>query len=80
MSTLPTIDTRKAWLDEVSIVTNTVLRKLTEKEIKGRNLTPIEKQYAKICGAYLYLLNLAEENNLLLPDDPNNPFNLETIH
>jgi len=80
MSTLPTIDTRKAWLDEVSIVTNTVLRKLTEKEVKGRSLTPIEQQYAKICGAYLYLLNLAEENDLLLPDDPNNPFNLETIH
>jgi len=77
---LPTIDTRKAWLDEIGTVTNTALHRLTEKEIKGVDLSAAEKQYAKICSAYLYLLNLAEENNILRSSDPHNPFKQETLH
>jgi len=43
-------------------------------------VTPIELQYAKVCSAYLYLYKLAEDNDVLRPDDPNNPFEFETLH
>jgi hypothetical protein len=77
---IPTIDTRKAWLDEIGTVTHSALHRLTEKEVKGVDLSAAEKQYAKICSAYLYLLNLAEENNILRCSDPDNPFKHETLH
>ena len=77
---MKTVDTRKAWLDEIQMVTNHALNKILDKEADGRYVTPIEQQLAKVCGAYLYLFNLAEENNLLRADDPDNPFKNETLH
>jgi hypothetical protein len=80
MSNIPTIDTRKAWLDELQAHTSDSLMKITEKEVSGKLVTPIELQYAKVCSAYLYLYKLAEENDVLRPDDPDNPFEFETLH
>ena len=78
--TLPTVDTRKAWLDEVSLFTSQALMKITQKELTGTQITSTEAKYAKLCSAYLYLYKLAEENQILRPDDPDNPFNFETLH
>tara|TARA_R100000654_G_C2593469_1_gene113696 strand:- start:162 stop:401 length:240 start_codon:yes stop_codon:yes gene_type:complete len=78
--TIPTIDARKAWLDELQMLTERGLLKISEKEINGKHISPTEQQYAKLCGAFLYLYKLAEENQILRPDDPDNPFNQETLH
>lgn len=77
---IPTIDTRKAWLDELQVHTEDSLMKITEKEIKGKHVSPIELQYAKICSAYLYLYKMAEEKGVLEANDPDNPFEQETLH
>ncbi len=77
---IPTIDTRKAWLDELQLLTERGLIKITEKEAHGKHISPAEQQYAKICGAFLYLYKLAEENQILQADDPDNPFTQETVH
>lgn len=78
--TIPTIDTRKAWLDELSILTSESLMKVTEKEVSGKHITPAEQQYAKLCGAFLYLYKMADEQGILTANDPDNPFNQETVH
>ena len=80
MSTIPTIDTRKAWLDELQVHTQSSLMKITEKEVTGKHVSPVELQYAKVCSAYLYLYKLAQENEILSADDPDNPFDFETLH
>ncbi len=78
--TIPTIDTRRAWLDELQVHTSQSLMKITEKELCGKHVSPVEAQYAKVCGAYLYLYKLAQENQILSADDPDNPFDFETLH
>ena len=78
--TIPTIDTRRAWLDELQVHTSQSLMKITEKELCGKHVSPVEAQYAKVCGADLYLYKLAQENQILSADDPDNPFDFETLH
>ena len=77
---LPTIDTRKVWLDELADTSERALLKLTAKELKSEQITAAEAKFGKLCGGYLYLLKIVEENNLLSPDDSDNPFQPETIH
>ena len=77
---IPTIDTRKAWLDELQVHTSESLMKITEKEVTGKHVSPIELQYAKICSAYLYLYKMAEEKGVLVANDPDNPFETEILH
>ena len=76
---------RKAYLITSKIVNiaeqkGKQLNQLTEKEIKGKHVSPIELQYAKICSAYLYLYKMAEEKGVLEANDPDNPFEQETLH
>jgi hypothetical protein len=54
--------------------------KITEKEVTGKHVSPVEIQYAKVCSAYLYLYRLAQDNEILSADDPDNPFDFETLH
>jgi|TARA_R100000084_G_scaffold108383_1_gene70891 hypothetical protein len=75
---LPQIDIKLVWLAEAGMTSNRVIDKLQEKEALGRKITPTEAEYAKICGAYLYLYNLAQESNLLDKKDLLNK--TETIH
>ena len=73
------IDLRMVWLEEAGITSGKVVDKITEKEALGKRLTPSETEYAKICGAYLYLFRLAKENRLF---DEEDDFltKFETIH
>ena len=76
--TIPTIDTRKVWLDETTLKVTKALRSFTEKELKGESLTRAELNYSKLCSAYLYLPKVVEKNQLL--DAEENPFTPETLH
>ena len=72
------IDLILVWLDEAFFASNSVIDTLQEKEIKGKLITKNDAEFAKICGAYLYLFNLAKESRLLEQDDILNK--TETIH
>tara|TARA_B100000927_G_C16147721_1_gene342051 strand:- start:282 stop:515 length:234 start_codon:yes stop_codon:yes gene_type:complete len=76
--TVPTVDTRKVWLDETTLKVTKALMKFTEKELKGDSLTRAELNYSKLCSAYLYLLRIVEKYELL--DEEENPFTPETLH
>ena len=76
--TIPTVDTRKVWLDETTIKVTKALIKFTEKELNGTPLSRAELNYSKLCTAYLYLLKLVEKHDLL--DESDNPFQPETLH
>tara|TARA_R100001509_G_C4785917_1_gene188070 strand:+ start:171 stop:404 length:234 start_codon:yes stop_codon:yes gene_type:complete len=76
--TIPTVDTRKVWLDETTLKVTKALMKFTEKELKGDSLTRAELNYSKLCSAYLYLLRIVEKYELL--DEEENPFTPETLH
>ena len=76
--TIPTVDTRKVWLDETTLKVTKALMTFTEKELKGTPLTRAELNYSKLCSAYLYLLKIVEKNELL--DNEENPFIPETLH
>ncbi len=76
--TIPTVDTRKVWLDETTMKVTKALVKFTEKELQGTPLTRAELNYSKLCSAYLYLLKIVEKHELL--DDAENPFLPETLH
>ena len=76
--TVPTVDTRKVWLDETTLKVTKALMKFTEKELKGDSLTRAELNYSKLCTAYLYLLRVVEKHELLNEED--NPFQPETLH
>ena len=76
--TIPTVDTRKGWLDETTMKVTKALMKFTEKELNGTPLSRAELNYSKLCTAYLYLLKLVAKHDLLDPSD--NPFQPETLH
>ena len=76
--TIPTVDTRKVWLDETTMKVTKALMKFTEKELNGTPLSRAELNYSKLCTAYLYLLKLVEKHDLL--DETDNPFKPETLH
>ena len=76
--TIPTVDTRKVWLDETTMKVTKALIKFTEKELNGTPLSRAELNYSKLCTAYLYLLKLVEKHDLL--DESDNPFQPETLH
>ncbi len=76
--TIPTVDTRKVWLDETTMKVTKALIKFTEKELNGTPLSRSELNYSKLCTAYLYLLKLVEKHDLL--DESDNPFQPETLH
>mgnify|MGYP003137595325 FL=1 len=76
--TIPTVDTRKVWLDETTMKVTKTLMKFTEKELNGTPLSRAELNYSKLCTAYLYLLKLVEKHDLL--DESDNPFQPETLH
>tara|TARA_B100000963_G_scaffold335738_1_gene330141 strand:+ start:2123 stop:2356 length:234 start_codon:yes stop_codon:yes gene_type:complete len=76
--TIPTVDTRKVWLDETTMKVTKALMKFTEKELNGTPLSRSELNYSKLCTAYLYLLKLVEKHDLL--DESDNPFQPETLH
>ena len=76
--TVPTVDTRKVWLDETTMKVTKALVKFTEKELKGDSLTRAELNYSKLCSAYLYLLRIVEKHELL--NEEENPFTPETLH
>jgi hypothetical protein len=76
---LPQIDLKQVWLDEAYMASNSVIDTLQEKEEAGRMITKSDAQFAKICGAYLYIYKLAKESKLLEPDDLENILT-ETIH
>jgi|TARA_R100000426_G_scaffold65474_1_gene45657 hypothetical protein len=76
--TIPTVDTRKVWLDETTMKVTKALMKFTEKELNGTPLSRAELNYSKLCTAYLYLLKLVEKHDLL--DESDNPFQPETLH
>ena len=76
--TIPTVDTRKVWLDETTMKVTKALMKFTEKELNGTPLSRAELNYSKLCTAYLYLLKLVEMHDLL--DESDNPFQPETLH
>ena len=63
------IDLRLVWLDEAAITSGKVVDKISAKEVLGQKLPPVETEYAKVCGAYLYLLKLAKDSNLLVEKD-----------
>ena len=75
---LPLIDIKLVWLAEAGMTSTRVIEKISEKEALGRTLSPTEAEYAKICGAYLYLYKLAQESNIL--DKPDSLTRTETIH
>jgi len=75
---IPTVDTRKIWLDETTLKVTQALLQFTEKELQGKPLTTEELNYSKLCSAYLYLLKVVEKNELL--DDEENLFKPETLH
>jgi len=75
---VPTVDTRKVWLDETTLQVTKALMKFTEKELEGQKLTRAELNYSKLCSAYLYLLKVVEKNQLL--DEEENPFTPEILH
>ena len=75
--TIPTVDTRKVWLDETTMKVTKALMKFTEKELNGTPLSRAELNYSKLCTAYLYLLKLVEKHDLL--DESDNPFQPETL-
>ena len=76
--TIPTVDTRKVWLDETTMKVTKALMKFTEKELNGTPLSRAELNYSKLCTAYLYLLKLVEKHDLL--DESDNQFQPETLH
>ena len=76
---LPQIDLKQVWLDEAYMASNSVIDTLQEKEEAGRMITKSDAQFAKICGAYLYIYKLAKESKLLEPDALKNILT-ETIH
>lgn len=76
---LPQIDLKQVWLDEAYVASNSVIDTLQEKEEAGRMITKSDAQFAKICGAYLYIYKLAKESRILEPDDLENILT-ETIH
>lgn len=76
---LPQIDLKQVWLDEAYMASNSVIDTLQEKEEAGRMITKSDAQFAKICGAYLYIYKLAKESKLLEPNDLENILT-ETIH
>ena len=43
---IPTVDTRKVWLDETTMKVTKALMKFTEKELKGEALTRAELSYS----------------------------------
>ena len=47
---LPTIDTRKVWLDELADTSERALLKLTAKELKSEQITAAEAKFGKLCG------------------------------
>ena len=75
---IPTIDTRKAWLDELQVHTEHSLMKITEKVQERRDLTPIELNMQKSVAPSLY--TRWQKKDFSQPDDPDNPFEQETIH
>ena len=75
---VPQIDLKLVWLDEAYMASNSVIDNLQEKEVSGRLITKNDAEFAKICGAYLYIYKLAKESNLLESDELNNI--TETIH
>ena len=75
---VPQIDLKLVWLDEAYMTSNSVIDNLQEKEESGRLITKSDAEFAKICGAYLYIYKLAKESNLLESDELNNI--TETIH
>jgi hypothetical protein len=76
--TIPTVDTRKVWLDETTLKVTKALMSFTEKELKGTPLTKAELNYSKLCSAYLYLLRIVEKHQLL--EEEENPFTPEILH
>lgn len=76
---IPQIDLTQVWLDEAYVASNSVIDTLQEKEQAGRIITKSDAQFAKICGAYLYIYKIAKESNILQPDDLENILT-ETIH
>ena len=76
---IPQIDLKQVWLDEAYVASNSVIDTLQEKEEAGRMITKSDAQFAKICGAYLYIYKLAKESRILEPDDLENILT-ETIH
>ena len=75
---VPTIDIKQVWLDEAWMTSNNVIDKIQEKEALGRRITATDAEYAKICGAYLYLYKIAKESKLLEQEDELTK--TETIH
>jgi len=75
---VPTIDIKQVWLDEAWMTSNNVIDKIQEKEALGRQITATDAEYAKICGAYLYLYKIAKESKLLEQEDELTK--TETIH
>jgi|TARA_B100000902_G_scaffold2997_1_gene3796 hypothetical protein len=75
---IPQIDLKLVWLDEAYMASNSVIDTLQEKEEAGRLITKSDAEFAKICGAYLYLFKLAKESRLLEQEDILNK--TETIH
>lgn len=76
---IPQIDLKQVWLDEAYVASNSVIDTLQEKEEAGRMITKSDAQFAKICGAYLYIYKIAKESKILEPDDLENILT-ETIH
>ena len=76
---IPQIDLKQVWLDEAYVASNSVIDTLQEKEEAGRMITKSDAQFAKICGAYLYIYKIAKEGKILEPDDLENILT-ETIH
>ena len=76
---IPQIDLKQVWLDEAYVASNSVIDTLQEKEEACRMITKSDAQFAKICGAYLYIYKIAKESKILEPDDLENILT-ETIH
>jgi hypothetical protein len=74
------IDVRKAWLEETALTSTKSLSRINNKSASGAVTTLAEKELAKVSAAYLYLLNLCDEYELLDERDPFNLFKDELIH
>lgn len=74
------IDVRRAWLEETAITSTRHLTQISNKKALGTERTTAEKELAKVSAAYLYLLNLCHEFELLDEGDPFNLFENELIH
>jgi len=74
------IDVRRAWLEETALTSTKHLSQISNKKALGAERTIAEKELAKVSAAYLYLLNLCHEFELLDEGDPFNLFENELIH